>query len=259
MILQLLDRSPGRHAALLPYGPSPAWAHTAGLFAQALASRGRFDLFIEPSRMPPAAMSQFSANGPAWMPMPGLGIWPQGDPPHFLTGDDVMKMDPGQPYQPPFHPAFRLNKGYFSCWQALLGHGGLVALFQTLPVDGFVARSKEVFKPLIAERAFQAYPQYVPLLDAKVATAAPADLAAWLCGGQAYLRDSSQDGGLLLAALEPLDAVFAKLGFAPTRRAGVLEADPEALLALPALAADAFPPELDAAQLLERRKAARRR
>ena len=242
LALKLLSREAGRHVWLLPYAGRPfhqpidqpgahpdrlaAWLHVATTLARRLSTAGRLDLFIELSRLNYEGTKKISPNGAAWMPAPGLGIWPQGRPPHFLTTEDVYEMDPESPYEAPFHPSLRVGeaKGLPSCWDALLGYGGLVALFQELTIEQYVAKSREVFVPMIDEAAFHAYPEYLPLLDAKVAQADPAAIREWLCGAKAYLRDSPQDEGLLIVSLEPIDAIFSDLKFAPAKQAGLFEA-----------------------------------
>lgn len=243
--LQSLSREPGRHVWLLPYAGLPfqaplayperltAWRHVATTLARRLSTVGRLDLSIDLLSMNYEGTKKISAHGAAWMPVPGLGIWPQGRSPHFLATDDVYAMDPQKPYVPPFHPSLRVGEesGRASCWEVLLGYGGLVALFQELPVTEFVPKSREVFVPMIDEVAFHAYPEYLPLLDAKVSEADPAAIAQWLCGAKAYLRDSPQDGGLLIVSREPIDTIFSDLKFAPARQAGLFEAPLEGLTA----------------------------
>ncbi len=82
---------------------------------------------------------------------------------------------------------------------------------------------------MIDEVAFHAYPEYLALLDAKVSQADPAAIAQWLCGAKAYLRDSPQDGGLLIVSREPIDAIFSDLKFTPTKQAGFFAAPVDGL------------------------------
>jgi hypothetical protein len=62
----------------------------------------------------------------------------------------------------------------------------------------FYEESMEYHKPQIAGLSLRSFPSYIPLLDgASLRAASDRDLQDWLCGATAYMRESSEDGGLL--------------------------------------------------------------
>lgn len=151
-------------------------------------------------------------NARLWLPDIGLGVWPHREPPRLWSREEFIET-PTEELRPIMHRIFRIDPDPWatrSAWEAMLGRG--VIRIASHDLDAFYRQTMDCSLPLIAELSFQSFPFYLPLLDARaLAELSPADLLSWLGGTDAYLRESSEDGGLLLLLRIPPALYFQAL------------------------------------------------
>ncbi len=149
----------------------------------------------------------------AWAPEIGLGIWPDRKPPHGWTEDGFMdavaaKFRSAEPEMPTCRllrlagtPAARLDAS-----QKMRGFGTTIDLFGRQEYPQLEQRARKLYLPRIKEARFHHEPFYLPLLDRQSlqAAATPARLSEWLCGVDVYVRESPEDGGILIVSRLPL-------------------------------------------------------
>ncbi len=168
------------------------------------------------------AAQQLSKNGALWMPELGLGVWPDREPPRLWTQADFHELSLGQAPPALMHTVFHLSKGDQAAkdaWERLAGSGTLIyALLSGNPQE-FHQKMGDVLMPLIREEALRGYPFYMPLLDGNSLQAAcavhpgprqkaPASQIAtpldiWMGPAKFYLRESSEDKGMLIVTSLP--------------------------------------------------------
>ena len=139
----------------------------------------------------------------AWLPEFGVGVWTHQDPPHLWTPEEfhLAKHDELRPI---IERVVRVTGGLHeqsSAWRRMLGSGSVLRV-ATAEKNLFIERSTELLKPRMTEPSLTSFPLYVPLLTAKgILAPAPAfDLPFYdlLPGVDAYLRESREDGGILV-------------------------------------------------------------
>ena len=175
-------------------------------------------IHIIPSKNP-AVGALISPNGRDWMPRPGLGVWPARRPPAMWTKEDFENLEPGRPPQGAVFPTFRISAPGEARERAratIYGTGAVLEVLTRDSGDVLVERGTQLLLPTIQEPAYRSFPFYLPLLDAAALANVPYDkLQAWLCGASVYLRESIDDGGLLLVSLPPVRPVLESLGITP--------------------------------------------
>jgi hypothetical protein len=82
------------------------------------------------------------------------------------------------------------------------------------PLEGAVLRKlKEIFLELIEDYSFRIFPWYVPLFDKGALTQPMYPLTNQVMQNiPLYIRESPEDGGILIASAEPLTKILRHLG-----------------------------------------------
>jgi hypothetical protein len=210
------------HAVLVPTKGFPIVEAEIGavreflrLLREALSSEWKLsgELFLQHDQMHKAdAAGRFADSAKQWRPRLGLGLWPGRNLPALWTKEEFMALEPGQKMRKVSYKLFRAErtpKVQDSMWEVMLGLGTLLEIW--LPSDdlGFFKRTREFIVPQIQERAFRNYLFYAPLLAAKDLGSVGID--QWLCGASAYIRESVEDQGILIATNFPLDPLLERL------------------------------------------------
>jgi hypothetical protein len=185
-------------------------------------------IHITPSKNPSAG-AMISPNARDWLPELGQGVWPARCPPSLWTKEDFADLDPGQLPRDVMHPTFRISKDGGARERAratMFGTGAILEILTRDPGAVLVKRGTDLLLPAIQEPALRSFPYYLPLLDAaSIQNVSYDQLHAWLCGGSVYLRESIEDGGLLVIALQPISPVLKSLGVKPDpQQPGALQA-----------------------------------
>lgn len=164
-------------------------------------SSPRQEVLLQFDRLDPkSGVALLQRNARAWLPEVGLGMWPHRGSPTLWTREEFEDANVGE-LRPLMHKVFRIQpdrQATSSAWEEYLGSGVLVRAAVQNP-DEFYETSMERLQPTITELALASFPLYVPLLEAAALKSATGDLLAdWLCGAEAYARESAEDGGLFL-------------------------------------------------------------
>ncbi len=156
---------------------------------------------------------RLSDHGREWKPEIGLGVWPDRPAPHLWTEKEFLDLVPGSSpvlmYQ-----VFRVTtQAQAQARDVMLGFGTVMEVLSAEPAESFLKRGMDVFLPGIEDPMFRVYPFYVPLLEAgTLRKAKTADLEKWFCGATIYLRESVEDGAVVIASRQPLGPILRQLG-----------------------------------------------
>ena len=226
IVLHELRAPPGWTAGVLqmplplPEADRPAYRDAvSGLLRRipAFAAPHPEELFLLFERCRPAIeIPILQENARLWMPQLGLGVWLDRDPPTTWTAEEFTTAAPGT-LRPVVDRVVRIGRrpeAQRSAWQHLLGSGALIRTSHTAP-ERFLPEATAVLQPRISDRSLTSFPFYVPLVTA-AALQAPspafrAPLADLLPQTDAYLRESVEDGGLLMAVRQPPAAFWPTL------------------------------------------------
>jgi hypothetical protein len=181
--------------------------------------RGSLDTFLQLTQLHLGDGSQrVSAHGREWMPSMGLGVWPHRDPPHGWTKDELQSLVPGETLRPMMDIVLRVgaqNKGD-DARDVMLGLGTVLQFVIPSDSDQFLKAARALLWPPIKDPSYTAFPFYVPLFElGAVSGASESDLETWLCGARAVVRESPEDGGILIVSDESLDGALRQGGAAP--------------------------------------------
>ncbi|HLH05058.1 MAG TPA: hypothetical protein VKX25_19980 [Bryobacteraceae bacterium] len=177
-------------------------------------------VFIQVEHLHRAGNAQrFSSNAAHWLPMLGLGVWPDREPPHSWTREELEELEEGQPPRTLMPQLFQITtngNSHRHAIETMLGTGTLLCAFAQSPASRVTAAAGDLFLPQIRDPEFRVFRYYFPLINS--ATLAAAALRAdgardWFCETNVYLRESPEDGGLLIASRESLTPAFEALGF----------------------------------------------
>jgi hypothetical protein len=161
-------------------------------------------------------MERLARQAREWQPMSGLGIWPDREPPTSLTLADIVKLLPGQRPRIDSYKLSRISasgKTREQAWTSLLETGAVLLILTTDDTATFLEKTKDVLLPPIKDESFRHSSFYVPLLECKsFGSARPEQLESWFCGASLYVRESTEDGGVLIASREPLRPILESLG-----------------------------------------------
>jgi hypothetical protein len=151
----------------------------------------------------PSGPLLLSRNGPRWLPSPGVGVWPDKEPPRSMTVRDVEVLIPGQKMAEFSHQVLRLNtrddRMRVEAIETLLGTGAV--LLMLVPEEWTAARRRisEGLEKGITEESFRGHPFYVPLLDGNSLKAlSPSQLSRCLDGVMLYLREDVIEQAVLV-------------------------------------------------------------
>lgn len=164
--------------------------------------------------------SRVSSNGRAWMPAMGLGVWPDREPPTRWTMEELRDLMPGDKVRPLMNIVLRVTTSLEAREQArnaMLGMGTILQLVTLSENGDFLSAARALLKPSIKDPSYTSFPFYVPLLEAKsVLHAQASQLDAWLCGANAYIRESPEDSGILIVS-KSLQAILHSIGAVETK------------------------------------------
>lgn len=163
-------------------------------------------------------------NGREWIPAIGLGVWPDRDPPTLWTREEFEALDVNEMPRTLMYQVFRVTTeqpARHAARDRMIGLGTVLEIFTRDDSEKFLERAREFLLPPIKEKSFNCFPFYASLLEAKsFSNASPEQLNDWFCGADAYLRESPEDEGILIAARDSLDELFGSLK-------GTRESEPE--------------------------------
>lgn len=158
---------------------------------------------------------RLSSRGAAWLPSMGLGVWPDREPPHSWTLEEMRDLVPTDKVRPLMDIALRIGapEKAEEVRGIMLGLGTVLQCILPTGSKGFLEAARKLLLPPITDPCFTAFPFYVPLLEGKsVAGASASVLDTWSCGAGAYVRESPEDQGILVLVRGPIDDLLLQSG-----------------------------------------------
>lgn len=150
---------------------------------------------------------KLSAHGKAWLPMTGLGVWPDRESPRLWTKDDFEEREYGQPLPPLMHTVFHVSAGGKASDHArdeMTGSGTVIYVLHTESSEKYHAAMRELLWPRITEEALRGHSFYIPLLEAvSLRNIQRETLESWMGPASVYIRESVEDGGILIICSLP--------------------------------------------------------
>ncbi|MGA7318410.1 MAG: hypothetical protein WBX22_31095 [Silvibacterium sp.] len=158
----------------------------------------------------------FADHAPAWLPETILGVWTNLPAPCMMTSETLMEMDPRLPAGTRMYTLFRVTTGANACLGAMAtmtGTGTGIQIVSQIETEKLLNNLKELFLDFIKERIFRIFPWYVPLLRMKSLEEPITALTEQaLTGITLYIRESPEDGGILILSREPLEEILLHMG-----------------------------------------------
>jgi hypothetical protein len=158
----------------------------------------------------------FSANARKWIPETGLGVWPHRPAPRMWKPEDLEELDTSSGMPTLLHSLFRVTADANACLNAMTtmaGTGCGLQLISRVESAVLLRDLKELFLGFIQDRVFRIFPWYVPLIERAVLVEPIEPLAvSALRGVSLYIRESPEDGCILILSTEALAEIFAQLG-----------------------------------------------
>lgn len=157
-----------------------------------------------------------SENAPRWNPDFGVGIWLDEPPPQLWTEAELLRLPPGAKVRPPLYQLVRLQPeaaDFPAVWREIGGCNVWIALSLSCDPETFFASQAEAYRRWITDPTLLASGWYLPLLRARSAESPLFEARRHhLDLVEAYMRESEEDGGLLIWSRMPLDPLFEELG-----------------------------------------------
>ena len=214
--------------AVLPHQPVPpesAVGRRAVRIASALHSvlQERIDLraqsFLQVWTFAPGRGSeQLEASRTTWDIQLGLGIWPDREPPGGWTDEKMQNaaaaMIRGDQPKLPSYRLLRVDPRSGNDRSSILNlhaTGNVLHLFSKVEAPELDRHFQQALQSKVEGTDFASQRFYVPLMDRQFAIAAGSSgvLNALLGPVDLYLRDSAEDGGILLISRLPIQPLLA--------------------------------------------------
>jgi hypothetical protein len=224
LLLEIHPQAAGWHRGVLKPAAWPVAPHLVALWREA-GWKVQEALFADPDRVIAGLqMWRLHLGGGAdllsrkareWMPEFGVGVWLDQPAPTLWTEREFLTHPPGSPMRPPIYQFIRIRPaiGLGEAWQQLCGTGCWLAFSVQGPPDSFLSSEAPVYRNWIAEPSIQAFDLYVPLLRLRsVESPMFASRSRHLTGVSRYVRESDEDGGLLIYSDTPLEPLLSVLG-----------------------------------------------
>jgi hypothetical protein len=163
-----------------------------------------------------SAARAFSIHARHWIPETGLGVWPHRPAPRMRKLEDLEELDPSSGMPPLLNSLFRVTAAgntRLDAMTTMTGTGCALQLISHIESHALLRDLKELFLNFIEDRVFRIFPWYVPLMEKSVLAEpiAPLVLSA-MRGVSLYIRESAEDGGILIISAEPLADLLPHLG-----------------------------------------------
>lgn len=159
----------------------------------------------------------FSENARNWVPETGLGVWPHRPAPRMWKMEDMENIESATGTGSLLNSVFRVTadaNARLGAMTTMAGTGSGLQIISHRDSAKLLRDMKEVFLGFIQDRVFRIFPWYVPLIEKAVLAEPIEPLAADAMRGiTLYIRESQEDGGILILSIETLEDIFALLGY----------------------------------------------
>lgn len=130
--------------------------------------------------------------------------------------EDMEDIEPGASMPMRLHSVFRItanDNARLDAMTKMAGTGCGLQLVSNAESVVLLRNLKDTFLGFIKDRVFRIFPWYVPLLEKAVLKEPMKQLAVEAMQGiSLYIRESPEDGGILIVSAEPLTEIFSQLG-----------------------------------------------
>lgn len=158
----------------------------------------------------------FADHARNWIPEAGLGVWPHRPAPRMWKMEDMENIESASGIGPMLHSVFRVTahaNARLDAMTTMLGSGCGLQLVSHVESAVLLRDLKGLFLGFIQDRVFRIFPWYVPLIErAVLAESMESFTANVLRGISLYIRESPEDGGILIVSAQPLAEILAQLG-----------------------------------------------
>jgi hypothetical protein len=162
---------------------------------------------------------RLSDHGREWLPAVGLGVWPDREPPTLWTPEYFGSLGPGEMPRPAMYQVLRITtepESRKNARNVMLGLGTILQILTPDDSETLLHKTRAVLHPPIKDPSYTCFAFYVPLFEAVSLRAATAEqLDKWFCGASVYIRESSEDTGILISSRQPLGPILQRLGGRP--------------------------------------------
>ena len=135
-----------------------------------------------------------------------------------------METDPGSSANTRIYTLFRITTGTRACMDAMeimAGTGTGIQIVSGIDTEKLLCNLKDLFLGFLKERIFRIFPWYVPLLTVKSLEDPVTELSERAVTNiSLYIRESPEDGGILILSHERLDEVLLQIGCRPIDSTG---------------------------------------
>lgn len=173
------------------------------------------DIYLQMTQLErPAGSRLISRNGSRWKPAPGLGVWPDREPPQPLNEDDYKKLGPGQTLRETTFQVMRICAAEEPIREEVISQMvGTGALLTILAAEGWGQSQQDVISERLEASmtadAFIGYPFYFPLLDVhSISHLRKEDFEALLPEVAVYIREDLDEKAVLIVSRIPLNVLF---------------------------------------------------
>ena len=158
----------------------------------------------------------FADHARDWIPETGMGVWPHRSAPRMWKMEDMENIESASGTGPLLNSVFRVTahaNARLDAMTTMLGTGCGLQLVSHSESAVLMQDLKELFLDFIQDRVFRIFPWYVPLIQkAMLAESIQPFTLSVLRGISLYIRESPEDGGILIVSAQPLAEIFAQLG-----------------------------------------------
>jgi hypothetical protein len=183
--------------------------------------------FFEQYYIHPNLTTSFTLRAPAFMPVPGIGVWPEQGPPRLPTPENIEALDQkrvlaitGEKKQgitlQDFFPdlptwVYWIKQNHAMARQELVGEGGWSFALSPLDEQAFFKTTKALMFKGGVDEALQAMPVVAPLLGSSFFMGSSQEtLRPWFETFVLYLGESPQEGCMVIASQTCLDELLVK-------------------------------------------------
>lgn len=155
-----------------------------------------------------------------WAPEMGFGVWPNrrlaGSWNEEMLMNSAAAVFSGREPELPSYRLLRVAGGgttSVESGEAMAGTGAVIQTFARKPYREVAARTEAILVPTLPDGPFGGAEFFLPLLDAAAISAAEdaGMLETWLGGLEVYVRESAEDGGVLILSRLPLEGLLAEV------------------------------------------------
>lgn len=159
--------------------------------------------------------AMLSRNARQWNPAIGVGVWLDQPPPTLWTVEEFLKAVPGAGMRPPLYQVLLLgpeDRDFLAIWRATGGRGAWLAFSVATEPSAFLHTEAPLYKSWIEEPSIAAFDHFVPLMKAaSLSSEVLKERQRHLAGVRNYLRESDEDGGLLVISENPVRPILEQI------------------------------------------------